>query len=166
DLWRGGVLPTETVERSRRLHTEFYHRLRQVLDDLLERHGGFVLYDVHSYNDRPKEGAASGPFVNLGTGSLPRRWSPVADAFLESMRSAEVSGKPLDAEENVVFRGRHVAGFVHDVYGETACALAIEFKKSFLDEWSGEVYPEAMTALAAALAASVDPTWKAHQACR
>jgi len=168
DLWRVG-LSDEEIEASRRLHDGFYDRLGTVLDDLVERHGGFVLYDVHSYNDRPLgegDGPSALPLVNLGTGSLPPGWRPVAERFLSTIRSSEFAGAPIVAGENVVFEGRQMAQFVHDRYGEVACALAVEFKKDFMDEWSGDVDPPALLSLAGALSSTIDPVWKAHEQCR
>jgi N-formylglutamate amidohydrolase len=168
ELWEDG-LSDEEIEASRRLHDGFYQRLGTILDDLVERHGGFVLYDVHSYNDRPpgdEDGPTPLPLVNLGTGSLPPRWRPVAERFLSTIRSLEFAGAPIVAGENVVFEGRQLAQFVHDHYGDVACALAIEFKKDFMDEWSGDVDPPALLSLAAALSNTTDPVWKAHEQCR
>lgn len=93
-VWRETPKPG-LVARSRNLHTRFYERLSLSLDALVALHGGFVLYDVHSYNHR-QDGPAQpallpsvAPTVNLGTGSLPRRWQGVAEEFLLSV-SAEI----------------------------------------------------------------------------
>lgn len=171
-VWR--VSPSaELISASRHLHRRFYGRLREVLDELTRRHGGFVLYDIHSYNhrrpgpDHPPERSADNPVVNLGTGSLPDHWRPVACAFLESMRSNTVGGDAIDARENVRFRGRYVARFVHDNYGQVGCALAIEFKKVFVDEWTHAVDHSRLVELGIALAASEGPVEQAWEAiCR
>ncbi len=163
DVWSGSALADPLVERSRWLHDRFYSDLAVVLDELVARHGGFVLYDVHSYNHRrhgpgaPPESPADNPTVNLGTGSLPDRWTPVADAFVESLRDHEVEGEPLDVRRNVKFEGRHVAAFVHERYGDVGCALAIEFKKIFMDEWTGVVDKPVLDTLGEALRGTIGP---------
>ena len=43
-------------------------------------------------------------------------------------------------------------------YPDTGCVLAIEFKKVFMDEWSGEPDVAHITEIAGALAAAVQPT--------
>ena len=43
------------------------------------------------------------------------------------------------ARENVVFEGRGLAWWVHDRYPRVGCVLALEFKKTFMDEWTGVV---------------------------
>ena len=171
DLW-DDTLPEDLAERSRRLHDEFYARLGTVLDRLVEEHGGFVLYDVHSYNHRrkgptePPEDPRDHPLVNLGTGSLPKRWRPVADEFLATLGAERFRGEAIDARENVKFRGRHLAAYVHQRYGTRGCALAIEFRKDYMDEWTGEVDRRAVADLGEALASTTDRVWKAHARCR
>lgn len=144
DTWRR-PLPQAVVRRSRAIYDDFYARLGALLDDLAER-GPFVLLDVHSYNHRrggpeaAPDDPAENPDLNVGTGSLDRaRWAPVVDAFMDSCSGVEVAGRPLDVRENVRFEGAHLAEWVHGRYPDTGCALALEFKKTFMDEWTGEV---------------------------
>ena len=54
----------------------------------------------------------------------------------------QVAGRPLDVRENVRFKGRQLAAFVHERFPTTGCALAIEVKKTFMDEWTGVVDEE------------------------
>ena len=142
ELWQQ-EFTEEEVAASLALYDRFYLDLAASLDQLIADHGGFVLYDIHSYNHRrhgpdalpdPEE---ESPLVNVGTGSLPEKWKPVSDAFIESLRSHTFDGARLDARENVRFEGRQMALWVHDNYGEVGCALAIELKKVFMDEWTG-----------------------------
>lgn len=165
ELWSERLGPT-VAGRSLDLYDDFYEGLGEILDELVLRHGGFVLYDVHSYNHR-RDGATADPApqsthpdVNLGTGSLPPRWKSVAEVFLEKASEAG-----FDARENVRFEGRQVAAWVHERFGHAGCALAIEFKKSFMDEWTAEVYPEKFERLGAFLEFSVAPVlqeWAAN----
>jgi N-formylglutamate deformylase len=73
---------------------------------------------------------------------------------MESLRATTFEGDRLDVRENVRFEGRQLAKWVHERYGELGCALAIELKKVFMDEWTGEVDPERMARLGDALLAS------------
>jgi N-formylglutamate amidohydrolase len=156
-------LPAAMKDESLRLYDRFFVDLAALLDEIVAIHGGFVLYDLHSYNHR-RQGpdstpapAAQNPVVNLGTGSLPEAWGGVADTFLQIIRTHQVAGASIDARENVKFRGRHVASWVHQNYGEIACALAIELKKVWMDEWTGEIDVERQAAMRDALLATVDP---------
>ena len=159
ELWQQD-LSDEEVSASLALYDGFYLDLAASLDRLVAAHGGFVLYDIHSYNHRrlgpeaSPDPAEDSPIVNLGTGSLPEKWKPVADALIESLRSTTFDGARLDARENVRFEGRQVARWVHEKYGDVGCALAIELKKVFMDEWTGVLDPDRLSSLGDALIAT------------
>jgi N-formylglutamate deformylase len=159
DVWRR-ELTEEELAASLALYDRFYLDLASILDRVVADHGGFVLYDIHSYNhrrlgpDADPDPAEESPVVNLGTGSLPEKWKPVADAFMESLRSNTFDGARLDVRENVRFEGRQLASWVHENYGDLGCALAVELKKVFMDEWTGEVDPARLSRLGDALLAS------------
>jgi N-formylglutamate deformylase len=160
------------TEESLREYDAFYTRLAEVLEQLIDRHGGFVLYDVHSYNhrrdgqDQPAAPQEDNPVVNLGTGSLPSQWQPVADTFLTSMGASCLLDELIDARSNVRFEGGHLCSWVNSRYGDRGCALAIELKKVFMDEWTNEVLHGSMIDLSTALVETLDGVWEAHQTCR
>ena len=166
EVWRRNLTEGE-MSASLALYDRFYGDLARALDRLVAESGGFVLYDIHSYNHRrlgpdgPPDPGEESPVVNLGTGSLPVKWKPVADAFVESLRSDTYDDAHLDVRENVRFEGRHLAGWVHENYGDVGCALAIELKKVFMDEWTGEVDHDRMSQLGDALVASAPAVRKA-----
>jgi N-formylglutamate amidohydrolase len=152
-------LPDDVVARSLQAYDEFYAALAVDLDERA-RHHDFVVLDVHSYNhrrgpDREPGDPAGNPEVNVGTGSLDRsRWGEVADRFMAAFGRVEVGGHRLDVRENVRFTGGHLAAWVNRRYPQTGCALAIEFKKCFMDEWTGAVDDAHVEALGAALASA------------
>jgi len=161
DLWL--VTPSaELVRESRESHDAFYAAAARLLDAAADRHGGFVVLDVHSYNhrrggpDAPQASDLTDPEVNLGTASLNSAvFGHVARTFSDVMVA-----HGYDVRENVKFRGGYFAQWVNERYDAVGCALAIEFKKTFMDEWSGIAEPAALvrarTALAAA-AARIEP---------
>jgi N-formylglutamate amidohydrolase len=160
ELWRE-TLPAAEIERSRDLYDDFYVELGHRLDTLADR-GPFVVLDLHSYNHR-RDGAANppapdatNPEVNVGTGSLDRvRWSRVVDRFLEDLGDQKVRGHRLDVRENIRFRGGELCRWVDRRYEGRGCALAIEFKMVFMDEWTGELNERHLEELRGALAAVV-----------
>lgn len=163
DVWRESPLDEGIAERSWEEHDAFYARMRDLLDPIAAR-GPFVLYDLHSYNHRRdgdgEEAApqAENPDVNVGTGSLDReRFGSVVDAFIESISSREAAGAPIDARENVRFQGANLARWVHETYPGLGCCLAIEFKKTFMDECSGEPDERSIAELSTALEATLEP---------
>ena len=162
-VWTSPPSPA-VVANSRAAHDVFYAALAGVLDRAERSFGRFVVYDLHSYNHRregpdgPTAPQAENPDINLGTGSMTReRWAPLVDAFLDSLRKADVptAGGHLDVRENVRFGGGHLARWVHQRYPETGCALAVEVKKFFMDECTGVVDPGMLDAVGAALAGTV-----------
>jgi N-formylglutamate deformylase len=144
DIWR--KTPGDAVvNRSLMYHDTFYTTVEALLRKLVETHSRIVVFDVHSYNHR-RDGADSRPAdaqahpeVNVGTGTLDRaRWAPVVDGFISDLRSYDYLGRSLDVRENVKFRGGNFCRWIHESFPGSVCALAIEFKKFFMDEWSGE----------------------------
>lgn len=134
------------VARSLAIHADYYRMLGSLLDGMAVRHDRFVLIDVHSYNHRrdgpgaepaPQEEA---PDINIGTFSMPREhWAFLIDPLIETLGEYDFNGRGLDVRENVAFEGRgYQARFVHERYPLRACAIAFEFKKFFMDEWTGE----------------------------
>ncbi len=162
EVWRE-PLGEEIKQASLAEYDAFYERLREILDEKVERYGKFIVLDLHSYNYRrsgplePESSAEENPDVNVGTGTMDReRWAPVVDRFISDLRAFDFLGDTLDVRENVRFRGAQLVRWIHENYPETGCALAIEVKKFFMDEWTGTPEPERVDAIGSALA------WTAH----
>jgi N-formylglutamate deformylase len=149
DAWGLGVWkdqpPDEMFARSLAEYDSFYAAMRKLLTQIERAHGRFVVLDLHSYNHRrqgpdgPPADEQGNPQVNVGTGTMNRdRWAPVVDAFVGTLRSFDFLGSSLDVRENVKFFGGNWAKWVHESFPESGVVLAIEFKKFFMDEWTGE----------------------------
>jgi N-formylglutamate amidohydrolase len=154
--------PDEVIQRSLREYDAFYTEMKRLFDDIHRRHGRFVVFDIHSYNhrrggaDAEPDDPESNPEINIGTGMLDReRWGSLVDRFMKDMRSAGDRGRPLDVRENVKFKGGYFPRWIHENFGSDACALAIEFRKDFMNEWTGEPDNASIHALREALAATV-----------
>ena len=145
----------ELVRRAMRIHDGYYASLRTFLRDVEAQFGRFVVLDVHSYNhrrdgpDAPAAGLELMPQINIGTFSMDRgRWAHVVDPFMERLRGFEFRGQRMDVRENVAFQGRgEQTRFIHHEFPASGCAIAIEFKKFFMDEWTGEADAEALHAI-------------------
>jgi N-formylglutamate deformylase len=160
-VWRG-PLPATVRQRSLRLYDRFYADLSAVLARAAAGGRPFVVLDLHSYNhrrggpDAPPADPAGNPEINVGTGSLDReRWGGLVDRFMADLRSVEVGGRPLDVRENVRFRGGHLSRWVHAAFGGQACCLAVEVKKFFMDERTGELDDAVWSGVREGLAATV-----------
>lgn len=169
DCWNLQVwkkpLPTALFEKSLAEHAEFYAMLKQVLTGIEQQHGKFAIYDIHAYNHRRHgpvgevSDPARNPEINIGTGSMNREyWAPVVDGFIHDLRQFDFLGRHLDVRENVNFKGRQLCQFVHENFPQTGCAIAIEVKKFFMDEWTGVCLPEHVNAIRNAFASTVSST--------
>ena len=163
EVWRTDPLPDDIVRRSQQEYASFYSALGDRLDEVARR-GPFVVYDVHSYNhrrdgaDAAPEPVEDNPEVNLGTGSVDRKiFQGVIDAFTGSLSTQRTDGGLIDVRENVKFEGRALAWWVHERYAGRGVVLALEFKKTFMDEWTGEVDEVRVRQLQQALAATHGP---------
>jgi N-formylglutamate amidohydrolase len=166
ELWKRP--PDEAlIAESLVIYDSFYSALGMLLQELQERYGGFVLLDLHSYNFRrtgpqaPPEEPSATPEINIGTKSMPReRWSRLTDGFMEELRRCRYAGRPLDVRENVRFMGGNLPRWVHRNF-PNGCAIAVEVKKIFMDEWTGEPLPGGVEAIGNALAATI-PVLRNH----
>jgi hypothetical protein len=140
------ALPDDQIEASLQTHDAYYDMLLAFLKGIERQFGGFVVLDIHSYNHR-RDGATArptppeqAPDINIGTSSMDRgRWASVVDALIAHFRSHTINGSPLDVRENVAFQGKgEQTRFIHEHFPKTGCAIAVEFKKFFMDEWTGE----------------------------
>ncbi len=160
-VWKN--TPTNAmIERSLAEYNAFYQELEKFLTGMVRRYGHFVVYDLHAYNHR-RQGPdalpadpATHPDINLGTGTMDRkRWAPVVERFLRDIQEYDFPGRHLGVGENVVFKGRYFPGWVHSHFPETGCALAIEVKKFYMDEWTGKADPVLVKAVQDAIASTV-----------
>jgi hypothetical protein len=162
-VWREKPSPA-IIERSLAEYDAFYAEVKRLLTGLEQRFGRFVVFDLHSYNHR-REGPGGpiadpllNPEVNIGTGTMDReRWAPLVDRFMADLRAVDFLGRHLDVRENVKFFGGQFPRWIHENFPESGCAIAIEFKKFFMDEWTGRPDPagKQLEAIRQALAATV-----------
>ncbi|WP_072396272.1 N-formylglutamate amidohydrolase [Hyphomicrobium sp. CS1GBMeth3] len=162
DVWHEA--PSDhVVARLREIHDQYYAALASTLDGLEKRFGTFLVLDVHSYNHRragakaPATAGDAAPDINIGTASMDRvQWARVVEGFMEFCASRMIMGRRLDVRENVAFEGRgEQTRFIHERFPRTGCAIAVEFKKIFMDEWTGEPNRQWLAELRALLTDSV-----------
>lgn len=144
-VWKD-ELPDDVAALSLFEYDSFYEETRRILQEVERRHGRFFLFDLHTYNHRregpdgPEADAEANPEVNIGTGTVDRAlWGPVVDRFLLELKRFDFGGRSLDVRENVKFKGGHLSRWTHESFPQTGCAVAIEFKKTFMDEWTGRL---------------------------
>ncbi len=161
EIWKRPP-PAALIERSLHEYDAFYAEAKEILKQLVHGHGVVVVLDLHSYNhrrdgaDEPPADPLDNPEVNIGTGSLDRtRFGGLADRFMADLRQYDFLGRNLDVRENVKFFGGHFSRWSHATFPDSVCTLAIEFKKFFVDEWTGVVDVEAYEEIPRALASTL-----------
>jgi N-formylglutamate amidohydrolase len=148
DAWGLNVWKTEPpaalTQKAFEQYTTTYEEIHKGLSQLIERFGKIVILDFHSYCHRRKGAEAPpddpllNPEVNIGTGTMDRMyWAPLVDRFINELSSADIQGRKLDVRENIKFRGGYFPTWIHKNFPESACCISVEFKKFFMDEWSG-----------------------------
>lgn len=166
DAWNLRIWKTkpsdDIVRRSLAEYDAFYAELRTILEFLQNKHGRFVVLDIHSYNHRrdgaqaPPANPEDNPEVNVGTRTLDKkRWGSAVDRFMKDLSAFDFLGRHLDVRENIRFRGGYMSEWIHKTFPGSACVLAIEFKKFFMDEWTGKRFPKESDAIGKALASAV-----------
>ena len=158
EVWKGPVAD-EIVACSLAVYDSFYFEIQRICSRLERSFGHFVVLDLHSYNHRrkgpddPPSDPVDNPELNVGTGTMKKRdtWATLIDRFIQDLRAFDYFGRNLDVRENVKFRGGNLARYIHKTFPENGCVLSIEFKKFFMDEWTGTVDDKQLVTLRAAL---------------
>jgi len=163
ELWKSTPPAQTVIDASLSEYDAYYEALESLCCEKQQQHGAFVVLDLHSYNHRrdgpsgAEADPAGNPEVNIGTGTMDRqRWGCLVDRLIQDLRAFDFLGRHLDVRENVKFVGRQFPRWVHTRFPETGCAIAIEMKKFFMDEWTGELYSEQHRAIQNALASTLN----------
>ena len=144
-IWHTALSKPE-IERSLSFYDFFYKEMEMYFSNIIKEYGHVVVLDIHSYNhrrsgpDAPYDDPLLNPEINIGTKTLenPQKWQHLIDRVIEEMKEYNYLGRHLDVRENIKFYGGYFAQWIHEHFYPNACVLSIEFKKFFMDEWSGK----------------------------
>jgi len=145
DLWKKD-LPEEVVKRSLAEYDLFYQMMEELIEEYLKKYEKLIILDLHSYNHRrkgpkaPFDDPIKNPEINIGTKTIvnKEKWQNIIDIVLESMSEVEVMNRYLDVRENVKFGGGNMSKWINEKWGDRVVSIAVEFKKIFMNEWSGK----------------------------
>ena len=166
EVWKAP--PTsECVEKSLAVHDAFYSEVHGLLERMVGRYQRVLGLDLHTYNHR-REGPAGpmadpkdSPEANIGTGTMARRYrASLVARFIADLRTFDFLWRHLDVRENVKFRGGYFPAWVHRTFPKSVCVISVEFKKFFMDEWTGKVDATQVAAIERALKSTV---WGIHE---
>ena len=147
----------------------FYSAVFTLLHRKVHQYGRVVIIDLHSYNHRrsgpnaPPADPAENPEVNIGTGTVQNRdqWANVINQFIYDLHSFDFGGRNLDVRENIKFKGGNFAERIHRTFGSSVLVLSVEFKKFFMDEWTGQSFPNQLALIEASLLSTLPNLTKA-----
>jgi N-formylglutamate amidohydrolase len=156
EVWKE-PLTDEQVADSLAEYDHFYRRVDRIVAELIETFGFAIILDVHSYNhhrmgsDQPYDCIEENPQVILGTNNMPEYYLPIVEKINNQFSEKSFLGEPLDCRVNVKFPGGNFPRHLHRKFPNKVFALAIEFKKTFIDEWSGELFRDRLEELIGSL---------------
>lgn len=139
---------TETLSLLHGFYRDFYCKLKLYMDHMLQDFKRILVLDIHSYNHRragpgkKPDDPGQNPDINIGTGTmLTDKWKGLCSRFLMDLQKYTENFFCLDIRENIKFEGGYFPAWIHQNYKESACVLSVEFKKIFMDEWTGRTDP-------------------------
>ncbi|HTG55476.1 MAG TPA: N-formylglutamate amidohydrolase, partial [Niabella sp.] len=120
----------------------FYNKVGLLIEEAIKRHGYFCILDVHSYNHRRESpfkeaDQETHPEINLGTFYNKEKWRDLCNSYNSFLSESSILDHQPDVRQNVIFKGGAFAQWVTGQFGNYGPVLSIEFKKSFMDEWTG-----------------------------
>jgi len=138
-------LPSNYLLELYRQHQSIYYTIERHLSTTIKKYGYFIILDIHSYNAKRESAeqsvdTKSNPQINLGTYYNQEKWRDLIDEFVGSIKKFKLNNEAIDVRENVKFKGGNLAQHLISQYSELGCVISIEFRKDFMDEWSGEPY--------------------------
>jgi len=149
DCWglpvRAEPVPEPVLARLREDYASWYKLLRYQIDRMLEFHPFLVVLDIHSYNHRrggpnaEPDPQDENPDIIIGRGNLLQKHYPAAEALCQMLNGKDYLNKALDCRQDVKFTGGYMSRWLNSRYPDRLICLAIEFKKIFMDEWTGEL---------------------------
>lgn len=139
-VWK--ELPQADIDDIHADYDFFYETVAAVIKAAIEEYGYFVILDVHSYNHKRQDADTEAdtekhPEINMGTAWNLPQWKSICREATEWLSTSKILGHPVDARENILFKGGAFAQWVIENFGVKGLVLSVEFKKTFMDEWTG-----------------------------
>jgi len=157
DCWG---LPARTEPLSEELLAElhadydsWYGLLHYTVERLLQKHPFLLVLDLHSYNhrrqgpDAPPDPQEGNPDIILGRNNMPQSFYPGVEKLRLLLDGKQVLGHTIDCRCDVKFPGGQLSRTLHKEFEGRVLSLSVEFKKIFMDEWTGILNKEFQTAL-------------------
>jgi len=141
-VWKRPLTQDE-INVSLAKHAEFHQLMDIVVAYLRKQNSKAIIFDLHSYCYQREQRLPwyedKKPVINLGTDPINRAiFGTMIQKFLHHLAKISVDGRTIAVAENEVFKGGYLARRLCANHYDHLAVFAIEFKKIFMDEWSGE----------------------------
>ncbi len=156
EVWKRD-LSKEEIEQSLSEYDSFYRRLDSAIKETINTFGYAIVLDVHSYNHhrlglgQPYDSQEKNPQIILGSNNMPRTYLESIKKIQKKFKENLYQGQELDCRIDIKFPGGTMSRHLHTEFPGKVFCLAIEFKKTFMNEWTGELYRDKMEELITAL---------------
>ena len=142
-------LKRDELNRSLEKYDEFHNFMDIVTNYLLKKNKYALLLDIHAYNYQREKRLSwfedSKPVINIGTGAVNRQiFGDVINDFINRLKKIKILSHEIYVGENVLFKGGYLSRRLLKKHYNNLLFIAIEFKKFFMDEWSGELDKETL----------------------
>lgn len=139
-------LPSHIKNQIYDIYDNLYKEIELQISETISRFGYFVIFDIHSYNalrDGPTAtlDRSSNPQINIGTAHNRDKWRALTNSLLDILKKGK-DGQTYDVRENVKFKGGFLSAYLNSKFGDKGCIFSIEFRKDFMNEWTGQVFPQ------------------------
>ncbi|MBF0196250.1 MAG: flavohemoglobin expression-modulating QEGLA motif protein [Planctomycetes bacterium] len=148
--WGKKVWANELTNKERQnalnKHRTFYQVLHSLVAKCEQLFGSVVLYDIHSYNSQRI--LKDTPDINIGTFYCKqKKWQKDIQNLQNHLSEIVIDQRDLINKKNTVFYGKgYLARYISEHFDKTL-VLPLEFKKFFMDEESGQLYPLVLSSL-------------------
>ncbi|MFC2081053.1 N-formylglutamate amidohydrolase [Bacteroidota bacterium] len=133
-------------------HREFHDLVDLTTLYLLKQNRYALIFDMHSYCYQREEEQNwfddPRPEINLGTIPVNKKlFRDSIEQFLKDLSGVRIEHHQVRVAENEVFPGGYLSRRLSKKWYERVLVLAIEYKKIFMNEWTGELYSEILDVL-------------------
>jgi N-formylglutamate amidohydrolase len=159
DVWNP-PLPEILINQMLEGYDRFYADMAKLIEWTILAFGRFAVLDIHSYNHRrsspyEEDPVCECPEINVGTAHNHAKWKICGQRLVRYLSHNTILGSFPDVRENVKFGSGGFPEWVSRNFGEYGCVFSLEFKKTFMDEWTGRVDIEHLKAIRSVLEGSI-----------
>jgi len=151
DIWKRPLTADEKGPAILK-HQEFHDLIDLLIHMLMKKNRHALIFDMHTYCYQ-RDGKRiwhedPNPEINIGSKAVNREiFGKAINTFMESLSGQTIDGHPVRIVENEVFMGGYLSRKLSKTWFKNVLVLAVEYKKIFMNEWTGEVFPEILKEL-------------------